>query len=700
MSNFPWDAQQNPAENPSQMGMFGPLGMVPSTSRPMTERPQVSSSRPLTGGPMGSYGPASRPSLNEEVRRTLEATRERRRQRRRVIGILVFAHILLLLAVAPGYLSPTIMTAPLTFLAAAIAVNLLALAVSRLLHNDTTAVYILVFGGGLVAAAFTVFTALAPAPDRATQTALISLLLLISILEAGLLLAPELTLLIAGIAASITGVSVVTALVLSGAAAGAQSNAAAYAITVTPLLVQGMAGLIGWLLAVFIDESARDSLRSQEQKFALAQLDLTNTRIAQQQERLGQSIREMQSAISHVLTGSYSIRVQIIDGELADLMRSFNLLLNQIEGMLSSDQLRGDTSGLIRQIMEFISRMADGSGFTPMQGQPPVNSPVSGVLIALSHVQSQYTQRLARINQVAQGVAGAARQGLDGLDNIAGEMGAVKQIAGSLVASANNMLPVIRSAHQAAAQARAVIGDALPPELRQTLDGSEPDRDLTVDGLDIGGEDLEGLGFDIIGATGEYAALDPLSPDEAHVAPMTVKVDLHEDGGKDAEGESKARGRRKRGAEPDPASAPQQLVDLYQLLGQLTKNLAQEYRSMRLAARELGRLSRSAKILESGVAFGAGSLGAARDGAEQVRQIIGVEQDPGDYQESPVARPAPIVTPETAQPSREKLSGGQRAPIEGKDEAEGPATGSLNAADLVSPDLFTDGQARRDDTNS
>src|SRR5262249_40419819 len=85
MSNFPWDAQQNPVEKPGQMGMFARLGMVPSTNRPMTERPQAVPSRPLTERPMASYGPASRPNLNEEVKRTLAATRERRQQRRRVI---------------------------------------------------------------------------------------------------------------------------------------------------------------------------------------------------------------------------------------------------------------------------------------------------------------------------------------------------------------------------------------------------------------------------------------------------------------------------------------------------------------------------------------------------------------------------------------------------------------------------------------
>jgi hypothetical protein len=702
MSNYPWDAQQNSAENPGQMGVFGPLGMVPSANRPITERPQAVPSRPLTDRPMTSYGPASRPNLNEEVKRTLAATRERRQQRRRVIGILVFAHILLLLAIAPGYLSPQIMIAPLTFLGVAIVMDLLALAASRLFNNDTVAAYMLVIGGGLVVAAFTVFTALTPSADRAIQTGFISFLLIASILEAGLLLSPELTLGIAAIAAAVTAASVVLALVLSGESIDPRLSAATYQVTVTPLVVQGMSGLIAWLLAVFIDESARDAQRSQEQKFALAQLDKTNMRIAQQQERINQSVHELQSAISRVLTGSYSTRVQVIDGELVDLMRSFNLLLNQVEGMLNSDQMRGDVSDLIRQIMEIISHMTDGSGVTPMSGQPPINSPLNGVIVALGHVQAQHTQRLARLSLMAQGVVGAASQGVEGLNNITGEMGSVKQIAGTLVAATNNMLPVARSAHQAAAQARAVIGDALPPELRQTLDGPEPDRDLMVDGLDQGGEDLEGLGYDIIGATGEYGALDPLSADEAHIAPLTVKVDALDESGKDAESEGKSKGRRKRGADAQaaqetptvqPGSAPQQLVELYQLLGQLTKNLAQEYRALKVASRELGRLSRGLRNVEGGVVFGVGALEATREAAEELQQTAGTGQSPNAPGE-PQAQQAPQSS------QQEPPVVDQQTLPESEAEPEGPATGSLNAADLLSPDLFKDSTPPQQDDAS
>jgi hypothetical protein len=704
MSNFSWEAQQSPAENPGQMGAFGPLGMVPSANRPMTDRPPAVPSRPLTNP---SYGPSSRPNLSEEVKKTLAATRERRQQRRRVIGILAFAHVLLLLAIAPGYVSPTVMVAPLAFLGAAILVNLVALAVSRLFNNDSGAAYLLVFGGALVAAIFTVFTALTATADRSLQTGFVSLLLLVPILEAGLLLSPELALIIAAAAGAVSAGSVVLALALSGASIDPLSNATAYQLMVTPLVLDAMAALIAWLLAGFIDESARDAQRSQEQKFALAQLDVINARIAAQQERINQSVRELQSGLSRVLTGSYSTRVQIVEGELSDLMRSFNLLLNQFEGILNSDQMRGDVSVLIRQIMEIISRMTDGSGFTPMSGQWPVNSPLNGVIAALSHVQTQYDQRFARLSQMAQGIGGAASQGIEGLGNITGEMDSVKQIAGTLVNATNNMLPVVRSAHQAAAQARAVIGDSLPLELRQALDGPEPDRDLEVNGLDLGGEDLEGLGYDIIGATGEYSALEPLNADEAHIPPLTVKVDAFDESGKDAGSEGKSKTRRKRGADAQQEaseSAPQQLVDLYQLLTQLTKNLAQEYRSLKLASRELGRLSRGLRNVEGGVVYGVGALNATREAAEQLQLTAAAGQTPGGSGESRSQRSGSMDAGGAAQSTH---SSRQEPPLvdqqvlnESSEEPEGPATGSLNAADLLSPDLFDDSQARKDDSNS
>ena len=254
------------------------------------------------------------------------------------------------------------MVAPLTFLGVAIAVDLLALAASRLFNNDTAPPNVghrrWTGRGG-----FTVFTALTPSADRVSRPDSSHSCCRFLSLKRDCSLSPELTLVIAAIGAAVTAASVMLALALSGASLDPQSVAAVYQTTVTPLVVLGMGGLIAWLLAVFIEESARDAQRSQEQKIALAQLDATTIRIAQQQERINQSVRELQSAIGRVLTGGYSTRVQIIDGELADLMRSFNLLLNQFEAMLNSDQMRGDNSDFIRQILEIISRMPDGSGF-------------------------------------------------------------------------------------------------------------------------------------------------------------------------------------------------------------------------------------------------------------------------------------------------------------------------------------------------
>ena len=62
------------------MGMFGPLSMVPSTNRPITERPQFNPSRPLTDRPigaLGSFGPGTRTNVNDEIKRTLAMTRKR-----------------------------------------------------------------------------------------------------------------------------------------------------------------------------------------------------------------------------------------------------------------------------------------------------------------------------------------------------------------------------------------------------------------------------------------------------------------------------------------------------------------------------------------------------------------------------------------------------------------------------------------------
>jgi hypothetical protein len=129
------------------------------------------------------------------------------------------------------------------------------------------------------------------------------------------------------------------------------------------------------------------------------------------------------------------------------------------------------------------------------------------------------------------------------------------------------------------------------------------------------------------------------------------------------------------------------------LLGQLTKNLAQEYRALKVASRELGRLSRGLRNVEGGVVFGVGSLDATRDAAEELQQAAGTGQSPNAAGEPP-AQQAP-------QSSRQEppVVDQQTSP-ESDTEPEGPATGSLNAADLLSPDLFKESAPPQEDDAS
>ena len=130
------------------------------------------------------------------------------------------------------------------------------------------------------------------------------------------------------------------------------------------------------------------------------------------------------------------------------------------------------------------------------------------------------------------------------------------------------------------------------------------------------------------------------------------------------------------------------------MLGQLTKNLAQEYRSLKVASRELGRLSRGLREVEGGVVFGVGSLGATREAAEQLQLTAGMGQSSNASGEPPAPSTQPL-SPHI----KSRRSSTSRPANEGSEEPEGPATGSLNAADLLSPDLFKESTPpQQDDT--
>jgi hypothetical protein len=653
--------------------------------------------------------PDQEASVGDEVLRTLVAASERPQQRRRLIHILVFAQFLLTLATIPGYVSPELQPTLLGVLAAALVVDLLAFITSRLFNNTVGAAYLLVFGGALVIAAQMLVQALAGNPLGTAQAALFFLAI---ILEASLLFAPEVAL----TTALVTGLLTIGALFLAFAIARTMPNSEAYLLVVYTLGVLALASLIAWLIAQFLFESAAEAHKSQNLRFAQAQLAAANARAVQQQQRLEEGIRALQTTIARMLTGDYKARVAPVPGDLADLMRSFNLLLEHFQSQLELEPANASPAETIRQMLELISVIAEGGLYTPSM-EDYAGTPLGAVMQALVHLHTRSARRTVKIQELAGDVAGAVQTGLEGLTTTAADMTEATQLAGRLVSAINARLPIVKTAHEVVVRARHAMDALLPAEVRQAatdaiqrdLEGVSAQDVAHFLGLDLR-EDLEGLP-DILESelTGEFEALPARDGPDAAIPPLTVPLPvLTEETRKAAR-----HGARARGAE----DAQAQLLELWLLLGQLGANLAQEYRTLRYLSRELSKLSRSVRSAEAGVVHGMASLDAARETLKQWQQIAGsnptpnpVEHDvppfaggrhggpasgpiPGPLSGAPgvpaSSRPLPpLSAAAAAMPGSDALYGTEAdtLPVEVT-----PPGGWLNAGDLIDPTLRADG---------
>ncbi len=222
-------------------------------------RPSLSGGLPLSRQAAGPSQP-----LLQAIQHKLGADEERESQRRKLVTILIIAQLLLTLAVALGYVVPEVQLTLLPLLIVALVIYAFAFLMNRLLNNGTLATYILVFGGALVVTAQVAVSALASDPNETSHAALFFVVI---VLEAGLLFAPEVTLITA------TAATTFTAAMLLLSISNAPSTSQAYLLMVYTLSVQALTGLIAWLLAHFVYDTSVALQRAHEMEFSQARLE-------------------------------------------------------------------------------------------------------------------------------------------------------------------------------------------------------------------------------------------------------------------------------------------------------------------------------------------------------------------------------------------------------------------------------------------
>ena len=655
--------------------------------------------------------------LSDIIRHRLLTMAERDRQRNRLLNAIIFAQALLTIATGVGYLGVPSPVIHVGIAGVAVAVYATALAANQFFRRASLAAYVLVVGGGIAVAAQSLSFALAPGGTPA-EVAQAALLFLAIIIEAGVLFAPEATLLIA----ATTTVLAAFAILLSLSLMPAVDKSQAYLLVVYTAGLLALAGLLAWLVAQFIFESVLEAERAQELQFAHARLEALNAQVAEQQQQTDQTVSALQLAIARAIGGEPNARAdlaEIRDGALSPLAESLNLLLQRLEDAMRAERMIERLGAAALPMMDAISRITDAPTPIPASQSFTTNTALDSVQVMLTQMQGAVAQRMSRVQRLVGEIGGALSHSQEPLEHLSQAVQDGQSIAGALRSVAEQLIETTGRQLGLLGQARRTLSRLLPPDVTQSADFEIEASTLA----ETESGSLRGLGSDLNidnpGLTGQFTALQPGDeiPEMSGFVPLTKPMpSVHPDEAGEGEGSStrtpaqeatKGRSRRGEASNASGEGIPPELVEVWNLLSKANDEASQLERVLSQLARELGVQSRALNTADANAAWFKGAIAAMRGRAAQLQQVAGSGQPvPGapDAQPGPTSRPLGASPPrlpfatrplreDHAVPSLESLEElatdarsaqhrGEREDV----EEEGPAPGSLRAADLLSFD--------------
>ncbi|HEX8727767.1 MAG TPA: hypothetical protein VF739_04050, partial [Ktedonobacterales bacterium] len=538
-------------------------------------------------------------------------------------------------------------------------------------------------GGGALATAAQVFVAALLTHD-ATHTAQSALLFLPIVLESGLFLAPELTLYIASATAVVIASAILLALALRGDTANQLSEA--YLVMVYSLGLDTFIGYLAWRLAQFIYETVKNAQADDDLRFAQARLSAAERQMNEQRRQLTQDVASIQLAVSSALAHEYDTRIDVVEGDLAPLAASLNLLVQQLR---STNDLERRVQNMEQQAVvmaEMAGHLATGE--TPASSfESPTDSALSPVRAALSQAHTLNARRLARLQEIAADLANLLKHSRTGLANTANESAQAQQIAGQLVSLVAGLNETATRQMDLLAQARRALALALPAELTQD---ARPEGSAEATG------DLIGLGHDLgimNRYTNEFPILEPLDGDSSGIPPMTTPLPaveaLNGDSGANEGGEPAA-----------PGALPAGLADAWLLLSMLQQQTNEEVRSVAGFVHDIGVLSRHVRHTGLNVDWVISAVDSLESEAEQIQQLASPASgsgEPGDEGDPTVyARPASASVPRRPPLSTRPLESESRLAQELGSSPSQPlphtppeaAPGSIRISELIGPEAF------------
>ncbi len=647
----------------------------------------------------GALSQPQRLQLSGLIDDRIRGVTAREHQRAWLVTTVVLAQALITLMVVPGYLLPSANLPMLLTLGAALAFYLAAFIFNRLRGELRVAVYMLI-GGGVLATAAQVFVTAALSKSGA-HTAQAALLFLPLILEAGLFLTPELTLLVASAAAVLTASAIFLALALTNDSNLLVSDA--YLVMVYGLGLEAFIGYLAWRLAQFIYETVKSSQADEDLRFTQALLGASQRQMNDQRNQLTQDVGVIQMAVSSALAHEYDTRIDVPDGDLAPLASSLNMLIQQLRSTNDLERKVQKMEAQAVPLVEMAGRLA--SGAAPASApETSSDSALFSVRAALNQAQAMNARRQARLQDVATEIANSLKHSREGFVATAQEASKAQQIAGRLVALAETLTLTAQRQADLLAQARRALALVLPPELTQsdTADGSlrEPPGRAEATG------DLAGLGADIgimSRYTGEFPLLDPVDQAAAGISPLTTPLPALSALAANADAsEATSEDATLAAAGSD---LPAGLADAWLLLSLLQAQTIAEARSVATFAYDIGVLGRHVRHTSAGIDWVHQAMEVVELSADRMQQLASPSGALADLSDDAsaagmaggVARPGSTTVPRRAPLATHPLESGARlaADLEGTppppfDAAQqsAAAPGSLSVSDLIGRDTL------------
>jgi hypothetical protein len=648
-------------------------------------------------------------ALSALIQQRLGATAEREKQRARLVNAIILAQICITAAATVGYIGPESELPHVIIGAAALVIYLMALGTNAVMRRENAAAYILVVGGMLAVGAQTVGLALVPSPTMAAQA---SLLFIALIFETSLLFTPEATLLVAVLATICAAFAILFALSQQAIV----DTPSEYLLLVYTLGLQALAGIIAWVLAVYISESSLERQRGEEGRFSQARLEALMGQVDSRSREMQDHLGGLQSAITRALGGETPARAEVGDGALAPLAESLNILLERFEQLVSADRERARIVAATFPMLDALSRMADAPTPTPSSLPIITNTSLDSVQLMLAQAQANITARMGKVQMLTGQMLGVLGNSQAPLDKVTETVQEAYRVAGLLISASDDMLSTTTKQVTTLQRMRRELSALLPSEV--TGSPSEPAR--APGGLEtLTSEDLRGLGVGAgeTGLTDVFEAIQPgedVELPEGHT-PLTMPMreldpDQPREGGDGEADDSQAATPASASSRPAPGAVPDELVGLWTLLVQIDAEMSALDAAVARLSREASAQSRSLRSADVSIAYLRQTVSALKGSAEALQQLAGagfpMPPVPEGYS-TPGTRPLtpedrltvvpepplpfqpsqPLSAPQSeTPPPLEAISEQATEPPAGELPDETPTPGSLRMADLLNFD--------------